>query len=98
MSGASTLYRGESTNTTSLTASYDISVLMSREWLAFMGSQCRCCDAHSCNCSANNQPRDVCHGLLSSECVTRRLPCHPMHRGLNYIAANSITRAGAFMN
>jgi uncharacterized protein YgbK (DUF1537 family) len=26
-----------------------------------------------------------------SEWPTRRLPCYPMHRGLDYIAANSIT-------
>jgi hypothetical protein len=42
-------------NAASLAASCDISILMSRNWLALMGSQRWICDARGCNCSAKNQ-------------------------------------------
>jgi hypothetical protein len=47
-------HRGESANATSLVASCDISILMSRNWLALVGSQCWGRDAYGSNCSASN--------------------------------------------
>jgi len=56
----------------SLAASSNISILMSRNWRALMGSQCRSSDARGCNCSAKNQHRDICHDFLQHRRLIRK--------------------------
>jgi hypothetical protein len=51
-------------NAASLAASCDISILISRNWLASMGSQCWSCDVHGCNRSAKNQLCNICHDFI----------------------------------
>jgi hypothetical protein len=62
----------------------EISVLMSRNWLALVGSQCWGCDAHGCNYSAKHQFGGGCH-VVSFRASGQQVPCYPMHRRLNYI-------------
>src|SRR5262249_40211960 len=58
--------RDEIVNAASLAASCDITILMSGNWLALMGSQRWSCDAGGCNCSGKNQLRDICHDPYSA--------------------------------
>src|SRR5262249_59012524 len=67
--------RGGIVNVASLAASCDVSVAMSRNLLALMGSQSWGYDARGCNCGAKNRLLDICHVLLRGW-VNKTMPCY----------------------
>jgi hypothetical protein len=77
----------------SMAALCEISVLMSRNWLALVGSQCWGCDAHGCNYSTKHQFGGGCHVVSFRVSGNKTIALLSDAQKTELHSANSITRA-----